>query len=81
VVLVLLCVMTARHPDAAERSRMVAYLILALGSLIFWSLYQLAPMGLMLFSEHNINLNVFGLRVAPSGSRTSTPSSSSSVAR
>lgn len=63
VVLVLLCVMTARHPDAAERSRMVAYLIL--GSLIFWSLYQLAPMGLMLFSEHNINLNVFGLRVAP----------------
>ncbi len=65
VVLVLLCVMTARHPDAAERSRMVAYLILALGSLIFWSLYQLAPMGLMLFSEHNINLNVFGLRVAP----------------
>ena len=22
-------------------------------------------MGLMLFSEHNINLNVFGLRVAP----------------
>ncbi|MFQ1827440.1 peptide MFS transporter [Aeromonas veronii] len=65
VVLVLLCVMTARHPDAAERSRMAAYLILALGSLIFWSLYQLAPMGLMLFSEHNINLNVFGLRVAP----------------
>ncbi|MEH8181883.1 oligopeptide:H+ symporter [Aeromonas allosaccharophila] len=65
VVLVLLCVMTARHPDAAERSRMVAYLLLALGSLIFWSLYQLAPMGLMLFSEHNINLNVFGLRVAP----------------
>ncbi|MCX0423311.1 oligopeptide:H+ symporter [Aeromonas veronii] len=65
VVLVLLCVMTARHQDTAERSRMVAYLILALGSLIFWSLYQLAPMGLMLFSEHNINLNVFGLQVAP----------------
>ncbi|MGL5660454.1 MAG: peptide MFS transporter [Aeromonas sp.] len=65
VVLGLLCVMTARHPDAAERSHMVAYLILAVGSLIFWSLYQLAPMGLMLFSEHNINLNVFGLQVAP----------------
>lgn len=65
MVLVLLCVMTARHRDPAERSRMVAYLILALGSLIFWSLYQLAPMGLMLFSEHNINLNVFGWQVAP----------------
>ncbi|UNP88194.1 oligopeptide:H+ symporter [Aeromonas encheleia] len=65
MVLVLLCVITACHRDPAERSRMVAYLILALGSLIFWSLYQLAPMGLMLFSEHNINLNVFGWQVAP----------------
>ena len=44
---------------------MKAYLLLALGSLVFWTLYQLAPMGLMLFSEHNINLNVYGIRVAP----------------
>jgi POT family proton-dependent oligopeptide transporter len=44
---------------------MTAYLILALGSLVFWALYQLAPMGLMLFSEHNINLNVYGIQVAP----------------
>ncbi|WP_153006788.1 peptide MFS transporter [Aeromonas schubertii] len=65
LVLVLLGVMTARHQDGAERSRMLAYLILALGSLVFWSLYQLAPMGLMLFSEHNINLNLFGLQIAP----------------
>ena len=44
---------------------MAAYLILALGSLVFWALYQLAPMGLVLFSEHNINLNVYGIQVAP----------------
>lgn len=44
---------------------MTAYLLLALGSLVFWMLYQLAPMGLMLFVEHNINLNVWGMRVAP----------------
>ncbi|AOV97249.1 MFS transporter [Edwardsiella hoshinae] len=65
VVFVLLSVMTARHRQEGERRRMVAYLILALGSLVFWSLYQLAPMGLMLFSEHNIDLNVYGWRVAP----------------
>jgi POT family proton-dependent oligopeptide transporter len=44
---------------------MAAYLILALGALVFWTLYQLAPMGLMLFTEHNIMLNVWGIRVAP----------------
>lgn len=65
LIFIMLCIMTLRHREADERRRMVAYLILAAGSLVFWSLYQLAPMGLMLFSEHNIDLNVYGLRVAP----------------
>jgi POT family proton-dependent oligopeptide transporter len=56
---------TLRHPQREERRRMMAYLLLALGSLVFWMIYQLAPMGLMLFTEHNIDLNVYGLRVAP----------------
>ena len=65
LIFIMLCIMTLRQREADERRRMVAYLILAAGSLVFWSLYQLAPMGLMLFSEHNIDLNVYGLRVAP----------------
>ncbi|WP_046791878.1 oligopeptide:H+ symporter [Tatumella morbirosei] len=65
LVFILLCGLALRHPVAEERSRMGAYLILMLGSLVFWSLYQLAPMGLMLFSENNINLNVYGWQVAP----------------
>jgi len=64
-VLAWLVVLTIRHPQRGEKKRMAAYLVLAVGSLVFWSLYQLAPMGLMLFSEHNINLNVMGFRVAP----------------
>ena len=60
-----LAVVTLRHPHREERRRMVAYLLLALGSLVFWMIYQLAPMGLMLFTENNIDLNVYGLRVAP----------------
>ena len=56
---------TAVHKDKGEQKRMIVYLILAIGSLVFWALYQLAPMGLMLFAENNINRNVFGLLVAP----------------
>src|ERR1700722_13092100 len=35
---------------------MTAYLILTVGSLMFWSLYQMAPSGLMLFAVNNVNL-------------------------
>ena len=45
-----------RHPDRRERRNMTAYLILTLGSLAFWSLYQMAPSGLMLFAVHNVDL-------------------------
>ena len=72
LIFLMLCVVTLRHHPRDERRRMAAYLITALGSLVFWALYQLAPMGLMLFSEHNINLNVYGIQVAPQWIRTST---------
>lgn len=65
IIFALMALVTFRHRDVAERRRMKAYLLLALGSLVFWTLYQLAPMGLMLFSENNIDLNVYGIRVAP----------------
>lgn len=65
MIFLLLGVITLRHKHRDERRRMSAYLLLAMGSLVFWMLYQLAPMGLMLFTEHNINLNVYGFQVAP----------------
>lgn len=65
MIFLLLGVITLRHNHRDERRRMSAYLLLAMGSLVFWMLYQLAPMGLMLFTEHNINLNVYGFQVAP----------------
>lgn len=64
-IFLLLCFTTLRHRPCDEQRRMCAYLILALGALVFWTLYQLAPMGLMLFTEHNINLRVYGIQVAP----------------
>ncbi|MBW8844173.1 MAG: hypothetical protein JF607_04275 [Burkholderiales bacterium] len=62
---VALFVLTTRHPVPAERQRMQAYLVLTLGSLVFWSLYQMAPSGLQLFAVGNVWMNVWGVPVAP----------------
>ncbi|MEO5718506.1 MAG: oligopeptide:H+ symporter [Chthoniobacterales bacterium] len=64
-VAVTLIVLTIRHPDRRERRNMTAYLILTLGSLAFWSLYQMAPSGLMLFAVHNVNLMVGKVEIQP----------------
>ena len=63
--LVLLAVLTIKQPGHAERSKMWAYIILALASLIFWALYQLAPMGLNLFIERNVDRHFLGFLIAP----------------
>jgi POT family proton-dependent oligopeptide transporter len=57
--------LTVRHPDRRERNNMWTYLILALGSLVFWSLYQMAPNGLQLFAVNNVDLHVGTWAVAP----------------
>lgn len=57
--------LTIRHPDRREKNNMWAYLILMLGSLVFWSLYQMAPSGLQLFAINNVDLHVWGIEVAP----------------
>lgn len=65
LVAVLLVVLTLRHPQADERRRMAAFLVLTLGSLVFWSLYQMAPSGLQLFAVGNVQMSLFGQAVAP----------------
>jgi POT family proton-dependent oligopeptide transporter len=64
-VAVALVVLTVRHRDPRERSNMWAYLILTLGSLVFWSLYQMAPNGLQLFATNNVDLHLWGVEIAP----------------
>ena len=65
VVFITLLTLTVRHPDRQERRQMAAYLILALGSLVFWSLYQLQPSGLQLFFDRNVDPMLLGVRIAP----------------
>src|SRR5438874_12364999 len=57
--------LTVRHEDRREQRNMTAYLILTIGSLMFWSLYQMAPSGLMLFAVHNVNLMVGSVQIQP----------------
>ncbi len=54
-----------RHPNAREKNNMWAYLVLTLGSLVFWSLYQMAPNGLQLFALQNVDRKVWGFEIAP----------------
>src|SRR6201997_2364585 len=57
--------LTLRHPDRREKRNMTAYLILTVGSLMFWSLYQMAPSGLMLFAVNNVNLMIGPVQIQP----------------
>jgi POT family proton-dependent oligopeptide transporter len=65
VVALVLIYLTVRHPDRREKRNMTAFLILTLGSLMFWSLYQMAPSGLMLFAVNNVDLMIGKVEIQP----------------
>ena len=64
-VALVLIYLTLRHPDRREKRNMTAFLILTLGSLMFWSLYQMAPSGLTLFAVHNVDLMIGRVEIQP----------------
>src|SRR3954452_977714 len=64
-VALMLVYLTLRHPDRREQRNMTAYLILTVGTLMFWSLYQMAPSGLQLFAIHNVDLMVGNVEIQP----------------
>ncbi len=63
--LALIIVLTFKQPGQIEQNKMRAYIILTISSLIFWALYQLAPMGLNLFIERNVDRHFLGIIIAP----------------
>ncbi len=50
---------------AIDKMRIFAFIILSLASLVFWSMYQLAPMGLTVFALYNVDRHVFGFTISP----------------
>lgn len=65
VMALLIAVLATKQRTAKERNNMWAYIILAFTSLIFWTLYQIAPMGLTLFIERNVDRHYFGMLIPP----------------
>jgi proton-dependent oligopeptide transporter, POT family len=65
VVAVALLGLTLRSSDPIERKRMGAYLVLAVGALVFWTLYEMASSGLQLFAAHDVDRKVGGIEIAP----------------
>jgi POT family proton-dependent oligopeptide transporter len=57
--------LAAVHKDKRERNNMWAYVVLTLGSLVFWTLYQMAPLGLQIFIDRNVDRVVWGFEIAP----------------
>lgn len=64
-VALMLVYLTVRHADRRERRNMTAYLILTVGTIMFWSLYQMAPSGLQLFAVNNVNLMIGSVKIQP----------------
>ncbi|MBA3661000.1 MAG: MFS transporter [Gammaproteobacteria bacterium] len=62
---ILLIGLATKQKGLAAQSKMWGYIILALAALIFWTLYQLAPMGLNLFVERNVDRHFFNFIIAP----------------
>lgn len=54
-----------QQKNAESSKKLWAFLILSLSSVIFWTLYQMAPMGLTLFYNRNVHNDLFGLTIAP----------------
>ncbi|MDX1900396.1 MAG: oligopeptide:H+ symporter [Gammaproteobacteria bacterium] len=54
-----------KQSSPTAQKKIWAYLILGLASVVFWTLYQMAPMGLTLFIERNVDRHYLGLFIAP----------------
>lgn len=64
-ILFLITFLAVKQQSQAASNKIWAFIILALSAVIFWTLYQLAPMGLNLFIERNVDRHFMGLLIAP----------------
>lgn len=62
---VTLLICAFKQPSILARNKIFGYLLFAIAALIFWTLYQVAPMALTLFIERNVDPHYLGLIVPP----------------
>lgn len=65
IMLLVIVGLILKQKTSETKKKMWAFFILTLSSLIFWTLYQMAPMGLTLFYQHNVNHKVLGFSIPP----------------
>lgn len=58
VMLIFIIGLAIQERQKVDRKKIWAFFILILASLVFWTLYQMAPMGLMLFLTNNVNRRI-----------------------
>jgi len=65
VVALLFAYFAWKQPGHEASKKLWAFLVLSISGLIFWTLYQMAPMGLTLFFDRNVNHQLFGYMIPP----------------
>jgi proton-dependent oligopeptide transporter, POT family len=65
IIVFVLISLALKQPSAAAKKKMFAFIVLMMASCVFWTLYQIAPMGLTLFIKHNVDATIFGFKVTP----------------
>jgi POT family proton-dependent oligopeptide transporter len=74
LVMFLLIFMFGLKQDSAESKHSIfVYLILALGSIAFWTIYLTGPMGVTLFIKQNVNRELHGIEFATQWLRNINP--------
>lgn len=65
IMLTMTLILAFRQKTPLQRNKLLAFTALAVVSLIFWTLYQLAPMGLMFFIDNNVQRNMGFFTIPP----------------
>jgi POT family proton-dependent oligopeptide transporter len=65
LMLLILATIAIQEKVQTARRKLWAFFVLTLASLIFWTLYQMAPMGLMLFLTNNVDRQFGSFLVPP----------------
>lgn len=65
VMLGVILYLARQQPTKETRDKMVAFAVLMIVGTIFWMLYQIAPMGLTVFIDHNVQREYAGWIIPP----------------
>jgi POT family proton-dependent oligopeptide transporter len=63
--IILILFIAQQQPEKETKNKMQAFAVLMIVSTVFWMLYQIGPMGLTLFIDHNVQRQYGSLLIPP----------------